>query len=245
MPQDGTPQQPNQNGSSQLGPQALIISAVRTPIGSMNGALSSVPAPQLAAPCIEQALQRAGVDADAVDEVILGNVLGAGVGQNPARQATIAAGMPPSVGATTVNKVCGSGLKSVMLAAQAIRLEDAQVVVAGGTESMSRAPYLLPKARQGYRMGHGELLDAMIHDGLWDIYGNQHMGVYGDRCAERYGFTREDQDDFAERSYTRAQAAAAEGVFENEIVPIQTGRKGKSILVEQDQESSRRLQQGR
>ena len=239
MPEDGIPPRQNQHGYPHVGPQALILSAVRTPIGSMNGALSSVPAPQLASPCIEQALRRAGVAPDTVDEVILGNVLGAGVGQNPARQASFAAGLPASVGATTVNKVCGSGLKAVMLAAQAIRLGDARVVVAGGMENMSRAPYLLPKARQGYRMGHAELLDAMIHDGLWDIYGNQHMGVYGDRCAEEYGFTREDQDDFAVRSYTRAQRAVTGGIFEEEIVPVRTGRKGQSILVKEDQEPAK------
>ena len=239
MPDDGIPPRPNRNGSPDVGSQVLILSAVRTAIGSMNGALSSVPAPQLASPCIEQALNRAGVAPGMVDEVILGNVLGAGVGQNPARQASIAAGLPVSVGATTVNKVCGSGLKSVMLAAQAIRLGDAQTVIAGGMENMSRAPYLLPKARQGYRMGHAELIDAMIQDGLWDIYGNQHMGVYGDRCAERYGFTRENQDDFAVRSYTRAQRAVSGGIFAEEIVPIQTGRKGRSILVEEDQEPAK------
>lgn len=239
MPDDGTASRLNQDGAPQVGPQALILAAVRTPIGSMNGALSSVSAPQLASRCIEQALERAGVAPDTVDEVILGNVLGAGVGQNPARQASIGANLPASVGATTVNKVCGSGLKSVMLAAQAIRLGDARVVVAGGTENMSRAPYLLPRARQGYRLGHAELLDAMIHDGLWDIYGNQHMGVYGDRCAERYGFTRQDQDDFAVRSYTRARNAIAEHVLEEEIVPVETGRKGRSILVEEDQEPAR------
>jgi len=239
MPEDGIPPRRNQDCSPQGGSQALILSAVRTAIGSMNGALSSVAAPQLAAPCIEQALKRAGVAPEMVDEVILGNVLGAGVGQNPARQASIAAGLPCSVGATTVNKVCGSGLKSVMLAAQAIRLGDARLVVAGGTENMSRAPYLLPGARQGYRMGHAELLDAMIHDGLWDIHGNQHMGVYGDRCAGEYGFTREEQDDFATRSYTRAQKAVADGIFEGEIVPVQTGRKGRSGLVEEDQEPAK------
>jgi acetyl-CoA C-acetyltransferase len=239
MSDDGILSRRNEDGTAHIGPQALILSAVRTPIGSMNGALSSVAAPQLASPCIEQALKRAGVAPEMVDEVILGNVLGAGVGQNPARQASMMAGIPASVGATTVNKVCGSGLKSVMLAAQAIRLGDARVVVAGGMESMSRAPYLLPKARQGYRMGHAELLDAMIHDGLWDIHGNQHMGVYGDRCAEKYGFTREEQDDFATRSYTRAQGAIAEGIFEEEIVPVQTGRKGQSVLVKEDQEPAK------
>ena len=239
MADDGIAPRRNEDGSRDVGPRVLILSAVRTPIGSMSGALSSVPAPQLASPCIQEALKRAGVGVEMVDEVIFGNVLGAGVGQNPARQAAIAACLPVSVGATTVNKVCGSGLKSVMLAAQAIRLGDAGVVVAGGTENMSRAPYLLAKARQGYRLGHAELLDAMIHDGLWDIYGNQHMGVYGDRCAREYGFTREDQDDFATRSYTRARKAIADGVFEEEIVPVETGQKGQRILVKEDQEPAK------
>ncbi len=197
-----------------VSPQALILSAVRTPIGSLNGALASASAPELGSVCVKEALQRAGLEPEQVDEVILGNVIGAGVGQNPARQASLGAGLPASVGATTVNKVCGSGLKAVMMAAQAIRLGDAQVVVAGGMESMRRAPYLLTEARQGNRLGHGEVLDAMIHDGLWDVYGNQHVGVFGDRCAQKLGFTREEQDDFAVRSYTRAQKAIAEGVFQ-------------------------------
>jgi len=220
-------------------PQALILSGVRTPIGSLGGGLASVAAPELGSLCLKEALERAGVGPAEVEEVILGNVLGAGMGQNPARQASLGAGLPASVGATTVNKVCGSGLKSVMMAAQAIRLGDAQVVAAGGIESMSRVPYLLTKARQGYRMGHAEVLDAMIHDGLWDVYGNQHMGVYGDRCAEKLGFTREDQDDFAVRSYTRARKAVAEGVFEEEIVPVQTQEKRQSTLVREDQEPAR------
>ncbi len=243
MADDGIVSRRNQDGSGRVGPQAFILSALRTPIGSMNGALSSLPAPRLASPCIEQALEKAGVAREMVDEVLLGNVLGAGIGQNPARQAAMAAGLPVSVGATTVNKVCGSGLKTVMLAAQAIRLGDADVVIAGGMENMSRAPYLLTKARQGYRMGHGELLDAMIHDGLWDVYGDRHMGVYGDRCAEEYGFTRQDQDDFAVRSYTRAQEAVAEGVFKEEIVPIETGRKGRSVLVDEDQEPAKFIEE--
>lgn len=222
-----------------VSPQALILSAVRTPIGSLNGALASTPAPELGAVCVKEALQRAGLEPEQVDEVILGNVIGAGIGQNPARQASLAAGLPASVGATTVNKVCGSGLKAVMMAAQAIRLEDAQVVVAGGMESMSRAPYLLTEARQGYRLGHGEVLDAMIQDGLWDVYGNQHVGVFGDRCAQKLGFSREEQDDFAVRSYTRAQKAVAEGVFQEEIVPVQTVRNRQAATVHEDQEPAR------
>ena len=172
--------------------ESFIVAAARTPIGSLSGTLSTVPAPQLgAAACIRSVLQRAGVAAGDVDEVIMGNVVSGGVGQNPARQAAIAADVPTSVGATTVSKVCGSGLKAVMLADQAIRLGDSQIVIAGGMENMSLAPYLLPKARSGYRMGHGQVVDSMIHDGLWDAYGSQHMGVFGDQCASEYQFTRE------------------------------------------------------
>ena len=160
----------------------------------------------------------------------MGNVVGAGLGQNPARQAAIKAGLPVSVGATTINKVCGSGLKAVMLATQAIRLGYSHVVVAGGMENMSLAPYLLPQARQGYRMGNGVLVDSMIHDGLWDVYGDKHMGTYGDQCAAKYGFTKQAQDDFAVRSYTRARKAAAEGVFDDEIVPVEIkGKKGVDV----------------
>ncbi len=158
--------------------EALIVAGVRTPNGSLGGVLSSVPAPDLGAACIKAALAKAGVSADEVTEVIMGNVVSGGIGQNPARQAAIKAGVPPSVGATTVNKVCGSGLKAVMLADQAMRLGEAHVVVAGGMESMSMAPYLLTQARQGYRMGHGQLIDSMIQDGLWDVYGQRHMGHY-------------------------------------------------------------------
>ena len=157
------------------------------------------------------ALERAGVSPDQVDEVIFGNVLGAGLGQNVARQVSIGAGLSPSIGATTVNKVCGSGLKSVMLAAQAIRCGDASVVVAGGTENMSRAPYLLERARGGYRLGDGALIDSMVRDGLWDVYNGLHMGLCGDRCAEKYAFSREEQDDFAVESYNRALAAVENG----------------------------------
>lgn len=215
--------------------EAFLISGIRTPIGAMNGVLATSPAPELGAICIKQVLQNAGVAPDQVDEVIMGNVVAAGIGQNPARQATIKAGLPPSVGATTVNKVCGSGLKAVMLAAQAIRLEEAQVVVAGGMENMSLAPYLLTKARQGYRMGHGELLDAMIQDGLWDVYGNQHMGVYGDQCAAKCNLTREDQDNFAVRSFTRARKAVTEGVFKSEIVPVPITVKKATTMVSEDE----------
>ena len=189
------------------GNEAVIVAGVRTPIGSMNGTLAAVPATQLGATVIKALLERTGVPGGEVDEVIMGNVVQAGQGQNPARQAAIYAGLPPAVGAMTVNKVCGSGLKAVMLAAQAIRLGEASLVVAGGMESMTRAPYYLTKAREGYRMGNGELVDGMIYDGLWDVYGNKHMGTYGDQCAAKYGFTKQQQDDFAVRSHTRARKA--------------------------------------
>jgi acetyl-CoA C-acetyltransferase len=219
--------------------QSLIVSGVRTPIGSLGGVLASVSAPALGAACIQAALERAGVAPAEVDEVLMGNVVSAGIGQNPARQAAIKAGVPNSVGATTINKVCGSGLKAVMLADQAIRLGEAHVVVAGGMESMSLAPYLLARARQGYRMGHGQLIDSMIQDGLWDAYGDAHMGAYGDQCAARYRFTKQQQDDYAIRSYLRARKAIADGTFVDEIVPVEVPlRKGASV-VSDDEEPAR------
>ena len=219
--------------------EALILTGVRTPIGALNGTLATIPAPELGAVCIKQVLKHTGVQPEQVDEVIMGNVVAAGIGQNPARQSAIKAGLPTSVGATTVNKVCGSGLKAVMLASQAIRLGDAQCVVAGGMENMSLAPYLLTKARQGYRMGNGELIDALIQDGLWDVYGNQHMGVYGDRCAAKCNLTREDQDSFAVRSFTRARKAIADGVFKSEIVPVPVIVKKVTTLVSEDEAPAR------
>jgi acetyl-CoA C-acetyltransferase len=216
--------------------QAVILAGVRTPIGAMNGALAGVPAPTLGALCIAEALRRAGVPGERVDEVIMGNVVSAGLGQNPARQAAIGAGLPAAVGATTVNKVCGSGLKAVMLADQAIRLGEARVVVAGGMENMTRAPYYLMKAREGYRMGNGELVDGMIRDGLWDVYGDKHMGTYGDQCAAKFGFTKADQDDFAVRSHTRARAAIESGAFADEVVPVEVpAGKGKTVTVAADE----------
>jgi acetyl-CoA C-acetyltransferase len=219
--------------------EALILSGVRTPIGSFGGVLATVSAPELGAICIKEVLAKAKVASDEVDEVIMGNVISAGIGQNPARQAMIKAGLPVSVGAMTVNKVCGSGLKAVMLAARSVRHDDAQVVVAGGMENMSLAPYLLPQARTGYRMGNGELVDAMIRDGLWDVYGDKHMGTYGDRCAQKFNFSRSDQDDFAVRSYTRARQAAADGTFDDEIVPVEIKSKKGTTTVTEDEEPSR------
>ncbi len=219
--------------------EVVIVSAARTPIGSLGGSLATVPAPQLGAACIQAALDRAGAQPEDLDEVIMGNVVSAGVGQNPARQAAIHAKVPPRIGATTVNKVCGSGMKSVMLAAQAIRAGDAECVMAGGMESMSLAPYLLPRARQGYRLGHGQLVDAVIHDGLWDAYGDQHMGVYGDQCAVHCGFSRECQDDFAVRSYQRARQATEDGIFADEIVPIDVPGKRSVQRITEDEEPQR------
>ncbi|MGP0062582.1 MAG: thiolase family protein [Isosphaeraceae bacterium] len=215
--------------------RALIVDGLRTPMGALNGTLAGIPAPQLGAACIKALLQRTGLEGSRVDEVVMGNVIGAGLGQNPARQASIFGGLPHEVGATTVNKVCGSGLKAVMLADQAIRLGEAGLVIAGGMECMSRAPYLLTRARQGYRLGHGELLDALILDGLWDVYGQKSMGVYGDVCASTHGISREAQDDFAVRSFNRARKAIAEGVFRDEIVPIPVTVKGKTTFVSEDE----------
>jgi acetyl-CoA C-acetyltransferase len=219
--------------------ESWIVAGLRTPIGALGGALAGVSAPILGSICIKALIERTGVPPLSVDEVIMGNVVAAGIGQNPARQAAIFAGLPTSVGATTVNKVCGSGLKAVMLADQAIRLGDASLVVAGGMESMSRAPYLLMKAREGYRMGHGELIDAMIHDGLWDVYGGKPMGTYGDRCAAKYGFSKKDQDDFAVRTHTRARRAIEEGVFASEIAPVELTVKGKAVTVSVDEGPAR------
>jgi acetyl-CoA C-acetyltransferase len=194
----------------------------------------------LGAAALKGTLQRTGLDGSRVDEVIFGNVLSAGLGQNVARQVALKAGMPVTVNAMTINKVCGSGLKAVMLAAQAIRGRDADVIIAGGTENMSAAPYLLPKARTGYRMGDGQIVDAMIRDGLWDVYGDTHMGGYGDRCAAKYAFSRQQQDDYAVESYRRALAAQQQGHFTREIVPVETAdRKGVVTTVERDEEPLR------
>jgi acetyl-CoA C-acetyltransferase len=213
-----------------------LTGAARTPIGAYLGALSEVPAAVLGGVAIGASLRRAGVPAEQVDEVILGNAIGAGVGQNIARQAALGAGLPPAVGATTVNKVCGSGMKAVMLAAQAIQCGDAQTVVAGGTENMSAAPYLLPKARAGYRLGHGEVVDAILKDGLCDAFSNLHMGTFGDRCAAREGISRTEQDDFTVISYQRALKAQKEGLFAEELVAVETnGRRGSGLFSEDEE----------
>jgi acetyl-CoA C-acetyltransferase len=200
--------------------EVLILSGARTPIGSINGSLAAYTAPQLGAKAIAGALSRAGVKPEELGEVVMGNVLQAGVGQAPARQAAIGAGVPPSVGATTVNKVCGSGMKAVMMLGQSIRLGETAVGVAGGMESMTRAPYLLDKARGGYRYGNQLMLDAILRDGLMDPYSGAHMGDCGEVCAETHGLTREMQDEFAIKSYQRAQEAQAKGHFAAEIVAV-------------------------
>lgn len=216
--------------------EAVIVSAVRTPLGSFNGSLSSVGATRQGAIVIAEAVQRAGIAAEEVNEVVMGQVLPCGYGQNPARQAAVLAGLPPEVECLTINKVCGSGLKAVMLAAQAIQAGDAEVVVAGGMESMTLAPYYLEKARFGYRMGDGPLLDHMVHDGLWDVVNDFHMGISNELCSERYQVTREDQDRFAAQSYRRTLAAMAAGKFEDEIMPVPIpARKGGSVLFKQDE----------
>jgi len=198
----------------------VIVSAVRTPVGSFNGGLSSVPATRLGSIVITEAIKRAGIRTTDVDEVIMGNVLSAGLGQSPARQASIGAGLPYTTNCLTVNKVCGSGLKAVMLASQSIALGDAEIVVAGGMESMSRAPYLLEKARFGYRMGDGDIVDSMVKDGLWDVYNNIHMGSCAEIVADKYDIDRDEQDRYALQSYQRAIEAQKKGYFINEIIPI-------------------------
>jgi acetyl-CoA C-acetyltransferase len=204
---------------------AYFVSACRTAIGEFMGGISSMTAPQLGAIAIREAVKRAGVDPAQVDEVLMGNVVQAGVGQAPARQAAIHGGIPDTVPAMTVNKVCGSGLKAVMLAAQAIRAGDADVIVAGGMESMSNAPYFLPKARSGYRLGNGELVDGVIHDGLWDSFNNFHMGSAAELIARKFKVTREDQDRFSVESHQKAVQAQKEGAFQDEIVPVMIPQK--------------------
>jgi acetyl-CoA C-acetyltransferase len=217
--------------------QAVIVSAVRTPMGSFNGVFSSVPTTKLGSIAIAEALKRIHVSPERVDDVYMGCVLSAGLGQAPARQASIGAGIPNSVGATTVNKVCGSSLKTVIMASQAIALGEARIVVAGGMENMTRAPYLLEKARQGYRLGHAELVDSLVKDGLWDVYNNFHMG---ELCAAKYHLTRREVDDFALESYRRAQEAIATGTFKQEIVPVDVPqRKGAPVTVTEDEEPNR------
>lgn len=216
--------------------EAFIVAAARTPIGRFQGSLKDIPATRLGAIAVRAVLERSGVDAERVEEVVMGCVLPAGLGQNPARQAAIGGGVPASAGAMTVNKVCGSGLKAVALAAQSIRAGDHDCVLAGGFESMSRAPYLLPDAREGMRLGHGRLVDSMVHDGLWDVYNDFHMGITAEKVAAKYGIGREIQDAYAAESHRRAAAAQAAGAFREEIVPVEIPqRKGDPRLFDADE----------
>ena len=215
----------------------VIVSAKRTPIGSFLGNLSSISAPELGGIVIKSILDETGVDPNAIHEVIMGNVLSAGQGQAPARQAAISAGLPSSVECFTVNKMCGSGLKSVMLASHAIQAGDAEIIIAGGMENMSKAPYLLLNNRKGLRLGHDQILDSMIVDGLWDVYNDKHMGECAETCASEKKYTRESQDLFAQESYSRAQAAQSKGAFQNEIVPLVIDqKKGDSITIIKDED---------
>ncbi len=217
-------------------PEVVIIGAARTPIGKFQGALSTVSAPQLGATAIRAAVERAGIDPASIDEVLMGNVVSAGEGQAPARQAAIGAGLPVTVGATTVNKICGSGLKTVMMAAQAIRSGDGEVFVAGGMESMNQIPYYLLNGRFGYRMGNADLVDGMIHDGLWCAFEKHHMGSSAEWIAREYGVTREAQDEFSLESHRRAVAAMDEGRFAAEITPVEIAqRKGPALVIDIDE----------
>src|SRR2546428_6985268 len=219
----------------------VIISACRTPVGKFQGSLSDLGATQLGAIVVRQATNRAKIDPKQIDECIMGNVRPAGLGQNPARQAALFGGLSPEVSAMTVNKVCGSGLKAVALAAQAIQTGNSSAVVAGGMESMSNAPYLLPQARKGYRLGNAQIIDSMVHDGLWDIYNDYHMGITGENVAEKYGITREAQDQFAPNSHRKAVAAIKARRFKSQIVAVElpAEKKGESPVIFDKDESPR------
>src|SRR5512146_1411436 len=205
----------------------VIISGVRTPVGKFQGSLSEFSATQLGAMVVREAVKRANLDPQQVDECIMGNVVSAGLGQNPARQAALFGGLPPEVGAMTINKVCGSGLKAVALAAQAIQTGNSDIVVAGGMESMTNAPYLLPQARKGYRLGNSQIIDSVVNDGLWDIYNNYHMGLTGENVAQKYGVTREQQDEFAVNSHRKAVQAWNECRFKSQVIPVEIPAKKK------------------
>src|SRR5579872_3749480 len=213
--------------------EIVIVSAVRTPIGKFQGTLSDFSATQLGAIAVKEAVKRAKLEPAQIDECIMGNVVSAGLGQNPARQAAIFGGLSPEVGAMTINKVCGSGLKAVALAAQAIQMENSSIVVAGGMESMTNAPYLLPQARKGYRLGNSQIVDSMVNDGLWDVYNNYHMGMTGENVAEKYGISREEQDEFAVNSHRKAVQAWKECRFKSQVIPIEipARKKGEPPVV--------------
>src|SRR5271156_1661819 len=216
----------------------VIISGCRTAVGKFQGSLADLSAPQLGAVVVREAVKRAGLNSDQIDECIMGNVISAGLGQNPARQAAIFGGLSSAIGAMTINKVCGSGLKAVALAAQAVQTGNSSVVVAGGMESMTNAPYLLPQARKGYRLGNAQIIDSMVHDGLWDIYNNYHMGITGENVAEKYAISREEQDEFAVNSHRKAVAAIKECRFKSQIVPVEIPAKKKGepgTLFEKDE----------
>ncbi|HKR13285.1 MAG TPA: acetyl-CoA C-acetyltransferase [Pyrinomonadaceae bacterium] len=216
--------------------EAVIISAARTPVGKFQGSLKGFSAPELGAIVVRESVRRAGIKPEDVDEVIMGCVIQAGLGQNPARQAALRGGLSSGVAAVTVNKVCGSGLKAMMMAAQAVKLGDSEMVVAGGMESMSNAPYLLPKAREGYRLGNGELVDAMINDGLWCAFENYHMGCTGELVADEYSIGRAEQDEFAANSHRKAAAAIKDGKFKDEIVAVEIPqRKGPATVFDTDE----------
>ena len=216
--------------------EAVIISAARTPVGKFLGSLKGFKATDLGAIVVRESVKRAGIKPEDVDEVIMGCVIQAGLGQNPARQAALNGGLPSTVAAVTVNKVCGSGLKAVMMAAQGVQLGDSEMVVAGGMESMSNAPYLIPKAREGYRLGNGELVDSMINDGLWCAFENYHMGCTGEVVADEYSISRSQQDEFAVGSHRKAAAAIKEGKFNDEIVPVEIPqKKGAAIIFDTDE----------
>ncbi|MFN2500004.1 MAG: acetyl-CoA C-acetyltransferase [Pyrinomonadaceae bacterium] len=216
--------------------QAVIISAARTPVGKFLGSLKGFSATELGAIVVRESVKRAGVAPEDVDEVIMGCVIQAGLGQNPARQAALGGGLLPAVSAVTVNKVCGSGLKAVMMAAQGIQLGDTDIVVAGGMESMSNAPYLIPKAREGYRLGNGVLVDAMINDGLWDVYNDYHMGCTGEVVSEKFNVSREKQDEYALNSHRKAAAAIKAGKFKDEVVPVEISqKKGATVIFDTDE----------
>src|SRR3982074_2764922 len=219
----------------------VIISGCRTPVGKFQGSLSDLSATQLGSIVVREAVRRASLDPKQADECIMGNVVSAGLGQNPARQAAIFGGLPPATGAMTINKVCGSGLKAVALAAQAVQTGNMSIVVAGGMESMTNAPYLLPQARKGYRLGNAQIVDSMVNDGLWDIYNNYHMGITGENVAEKYGIKREEQDEFALNSHRKALSAIKECRFKSQIVPVEIApkKKGEAPVIFDKDESPR------
>src|SRR5467141_845724 len=221
--------------------EVVVIAGCRTPVGKFQGSLADLSAPQLGAIVVREAVKRADLDPHQVDECIMGNVVSAGLGQNPARQAAIFGGLAPAVGAMTINKVCGSGLKAVALAAQAVQTGNSSVVVAGGMESMTNAPYLLPQARKGYRLGNAQVIDAMVHDGLWDVYNNYHMGNTGENVAEKYGITRQEQDEYALNSHRKALAAIRECRLKAQILPVEipSKKKGEPPLLFDKDESPR------